>query len=86
MTTDATRPFHSDASAAEKIEALRNDEAQAAEGLATGYDAMRLQGERGCLPVYPRQTNHPFAIDAPTEPPLGYAIDQVADVTKVQQR
>src|SRR6516165_3822476 len=38
-----------------------------AEGLATGHDAMRLQQERGRLPVYPQQPGNVWNVDAPTE-------------------
>jgi hypothetical protein len=58
------------------------------DALTDGHSALMLQSQRLANrgPEYPRQPNHPFAIDAPTEPPLGRAIDQVADMTKVEQR
>jgi hypothetical protein len=57
------------------------------DALVDGHSALALQAQRLANrgPEYPRQPNHPFAIDAPTEPPLGRAIDQVVDMTKVKQ-
>jgi hypothetical protein len=58
----------------------------AAEGLATGHDAMRLQRERMAqgLPHYPRQ-EHPFEADAGNiERPLGYSVQDLPDMTRVK--
>ena len=79
MTTDARTYFEM---ARERAQALEMD------ALSDGHSALALQAQRLANrgPEYPRQPNHPFAIDAPTEPPLGRAIDQVADMTKVEQR
>ena len=79
MTTDARTYFEM---AKERAAALEMD------ALSDGHSALALQAQRLANrgPQYPQQPNHPFAIDAPTEPPLGRAIDQVVDMTKVEQR
>ena len=79
MTTDARTYFEM---ARERAQALEMD------ALSDGHSALALQAQRLANrgPQYPQQPNHPFAIDAPTEPPLGRAIDQVVDMTKVEQR
>jgi hypothetical protein len=55
------------------------------DALVDGHSALALQAQRLANrgPEYPRQPNHPFAIDAPTEPPLGISVDRVPDVSKV---
>jgi len=79
VTTDARTYFEM---ARERAQALEMD------ALSDGHSALALQAQRLANrgPQYPQQPNHPFAIDAPTEPPLGRAIDQVVDMTKVEQR
>jgi hypothetical protein len=56
------------------------------DALVDGHSALMLQAQRLANqrgPQYPQQPNHPFAIDAPTEPPLGISVDRVPDVSKV---
>jgi hypothetical protein len=76
VTTNAKTYFEM---AKERAAALEMD------ALADGHSALALQGQRLANrgPEYPRQPNHPFAVDAPTEPPLGYSVDRVPDVSKV---
>jgi hypothetical protein len=76
MTTNAKTYFEM---AKERAAELELD------ALSDGHSALMLQGQRLANrgPEYPRQPNHPFAIDAPTEPPLGISINAVKDVTKV---
>ena len=76
MTTDARTYFEM---ARERAQALEMD------ALSDGHSALALQAQRLANrgPQYPQQPNHPFAIDAPTEPPLGISVDRVPDVSKV---
>ena len=61
------------------------------DALVDGHSALALQAQRLAKqggPQYPAQpANSPWAQGDPNPaPPLGYAIDQVADMTKVQSR
>jgi hypothetical protein len=49
-----------------------------------GHSALALQAERGRIPVYPPQPNHPFAADVGNiEAPFPVDISAVKDMTKV---
>jgi hypothetical protein len=81
MTTNAKTYFEM---AKERAAALELD------ALSDGHAALMLQSQRlaNRCPEYPRQpAGSPWAQGDPNPaPPLGYAIDQVADMTKVESR
>lgn len=81
MTTDARTYFEM---ARERAQALEMD------ALSDGHSALALQAQRLANrgPQYPQQpVGSPWSCDpVPPEGPLGRAIDQVVDMTKVEQR
>jgi hypothetical protein len=81
MTTDARTYFEMAQERAAELEAA---------ALADGHAALMLQSQRLASrgPQYPQQpVGSPWSCDpVPSEGPLGRAIDQVADMTKVEQR
>ena len=83
--TDTSKPTSYHAIQREREQQLEMD------ALADGHSALALQARRLANqggPQYPAQPPHsPWAQGDPNpSPPLGCAIDQVGDMTKVQQR